>query len=216
MNNFIKTIRLENSLKNTLIFLPYFISTNYISFSDLIDLTYGFIIITILTSICYVTNDYTDKKKDRINKLKSKKKNLKKKQVIFLNISLIFFGLIIYNYTKLFNSYLIIYLLLFYSYNFLFKNLIFLDITMLVLFYIVRIPYGSQILGIELSYWFLIFFSTLFIILSVSKRIIQISVNNLKAKNNIICYSYSNLHLLKFIVFLSFFFKFDNIYFIHL
>ena len=94
MNKIISTIstfRMVNIFKNLLIFLPLIFSNREILFSDLSKLVFSFIIFTIITSICYATNDYTDRFRDRINKLKSSKKILKKKSVIFLNIFLFFF-----------------------------------------------------------------------------------------------------------------------------
>ncbi len=201
---FISIFRLENSFKNILIFFPFLISEKNFFSSSLIDLCFGFIIFTTLTSICYATNDYSDQKRDEINKLKNKKKILNKKIIIILNIILCASLFLLYLYSPLFNLYLVLYLILFYSYNFFLKNYFLLDIIILVLFYIIRIFYGSTVLEIEISYWFLIFFSSLFINLSIFKRMIQISVNALKEKNLIINYSYKNFHLLKNIIFLSF------------
>jgi len=201
---FISIFRLENSFKNILIFFPFLISEKNFFSSSLIDLCFGFIIFTTLTSICYATNDYSDQKRDEINKLKNKKKILNKKIIIILNIILCASLFLLYLYSPLFNLYLVLYLILFYSYNFFLKNYFLLDIIILVLFYIIRIFYGSTVLEIEISYWFLIFFSSLFINLSIFKRMIQISVNALKEKNLIINYSYKNFYLLKNIIFLSF------------
>ena len=201
---FISIFRLENSFKNILIFFPFLISEKNFFSSSLIDLCFGFIIFTTLTSICYATNDYSDQKRDEINKLKNKKKILNKKIIIILNIILCASLFLLYLYSPLFNLYLVLYLILFYNYNFFLKNYFLLDIIILVLFYIIRIFYGSTVLEIEISYWFLIFFSSLFINLSIFKRMIQISVNALKEKNLIINYSYKNFYLLKNIIFLSF------------
>ena len=59
---FISIFRLENSFKNILIFFPFLISEKNFFSSSLIDLCFGFIIFTTLTSICYATNDYSDQK----------------------------------------------------------------------------------------------------------------------------------------------------------
>ena len=69
-------------------------------------------------------------------------------------------------------------------------------------FYLIRIYYGASIINIDITYWFLIFFSTLFFILSIFKRIIQIDVNNLVNKNLIISYTQKNLIFLKGLIFL--------------
>ena len=64
MNKIFTTFRLENSLKNILIFFPFLLSEKNFFSTTLIDLFLGFLVFTFVTSICYATNDYTDKKKD--------------------------------------------------------------------------------------------------------------------------------------------------------
>ena len=211
MNKIILTIsnfRLVNVFKNFLIFLPLIFfnifSNREIFFNDLSKLIFGFIIFTIMTSICYATNEYTDRFRDRNNKLKKAKKNLNKQTVIFLNILLLLFIVFIYKFTIFFNFYLISYLFFFYLYNFFFKNLFLLDIILLVSFYNLRIFYGAEILNIPITYGFLLFFISIFIILSIFKRMIQISANNIKSnKKNIIIYSYKNYPFFKKIIFFS-------------
>ena len=116
--NFAKIYRIENIFKNILIFFPLLLSDRSSNTSDIITLILGFLIFTFLTSICYVTNDFTDYKKDLINKLKSKKKILKKNKIIIFNIILFFFLILLFFSTNLINFYLILYLFLFYFYNF--------------------------------------------------------------------------------------------------
>lgn len=196
--------RLENSLKNLLIFFPLFFSKREILFNDVIYLLYGFVIFTIMASICYATNDYTDRKKDKKNKLKSKNIVLQKETVILLNLLLFFALIVIFQLTNFGNFYLIGYLSMFYLYNFFFKNFFLLDVMLLVSFYILRLFYGAELLDITISYWFLIFFGTLFLNLALFKRMIQILVNNLnKAKNNIIKYSVENISIIKKIIITS-------------
>ncbi len=204
--------RLENSLKNLLIFFPLFFSRREILISDVITLVIGFIIFTIMVSVCYVTNDYTDRKKDKKNKLKLKNFILKKETIITLNLLLLFLLLLISQLTKFGNFYLFAYLISFYLYNFFFKNIFLVDVILLVSFYILRLFYGAELLDITISYWFLIFFSTLFLNLALFKRIIQIFVNNIKkTKNSIIKYSLNNIPLIKKIILFSIFINFVTV-----
>jgi 4-hydroxybenzoate polyprenyltransferase len=198
----IKTFRLINIFKNFLIFLPLIFSNREIFFSDLTKLIISFFIFTVLTSICYATNDYTDRFKDNVNKLKSKKKILSKKILILLNIFLIILLFTIYKLNFFFNIHLVFYIVSFYLYNFICKNIFLLDILFLVSFYYLRIFYGAEVIDLAISYWFLSFFGSLFIILSIFKRMIQISVNNIKSnKKKIIVYSYKNYPFFKKIIF---------------
>ncbi len=93
--SFMKIFRVENIFKNILIFFPLLISNRTPNTSDILMLIYGFLIFTFVTSICYATNDFTDLKKDLLNKLKTKKTTLKKK---CNNYSKFFFTFVSDNY----------------------------------------------------------------------------------------------------------------------
>ena len=101
----------------------------------------------------------------------------------------------------LFSNYLILYIFSFYIYTFKTKFIKFFDLIFLNSFYIFRLLYGCDLVDIEISYWFIIFFSTLFFILSIFKRIIQIKINNLKKTNKIISYSHKDISFLKKLIF---------------
>lgn len=201
--SFSKAFRIENTFKNSLIFFPLLLSERSANISDIITLINGFFIFTLITSICYATNDFTDFKKDLINKLKTKKSILEKNTIIKLNIFLFLFLLFLFYFTDFYNVYLILYLLSFYIYNFFIKNFFLIDLVFLTSFYILRLFYGSELIGLNMSYWFLLFFMSFFLIFSTFKRMIQISVNNLYSKNNIINYSFDNYPLLKKIIIVS-------------
>ena len=201
--SFIKTFRIENIFKNILIFIPLILSDRSTNINDVLILTKGLFVFIFITSICYATNDYTDHKKDLINKLKVKKSILSRSNIIFINFFLFLFLIFLFYFTKLLNIYLILYLIFFYFYNFFIKNFFLIDLIFLTSFYILRLFYGSELIGINISYWFLFFFISFFLIFSVFKRMIQISVNNLETKNKIINYSIKDYPLLKKIVLIS-------------
>tara|TARA_B110000971_G_C20034248_1_gene513266 strand:+ start:1469 stop:2371 length:903 start_codon:yes stop_codon:yes gene_type:complete len=201
--SFSKVFRLENTFKNILIFFPLLLSDRSTNYSDIITLIVGFLIFTLITSICYATNDFTDLKKDLINKLKVQKFILKKNTIITLNFFLFLFLIFLFYFTDFLNIYLILYLLSFYLYNFFIKNIFLIDLIFLTSFYILRLFYGSELIGLNISYWFLLFFVSFFLIFSIFKRMIQISVNNLHSKNNIINYSLGDYPLLKKIIIVS-------------
>ncbi|MDA9076654.1 UbiA family prenyltransferase [bacterium] len=194
----VSIFRLENSLKNVLIFFPLLFSQKIITDGEIENLFFGFLFFIFMTSICYVTNDYSDRHIDKINKLKQIKKNkITKKKVIILNVVLILTILILALKTHTINYYVPLYLSLFFSYNFFFKRIKFFDILFLVAFYIVRLFYGAEISNIDISYWFIIFFISIFLILALFKRLLQIYNNKLKDKNKIIQYSYKDIPFFK-------------------
>lgn len=191
--------------KNFLVFLPVIISNLKIDISIIEDLFIGFLIFTFISFCVYFTNDFIDKEKDKFNKLKKNSSlsiNLNKKDIIFINIFLIIF-LLLLSRTIYFDLVLIGYIVIFYIYTFL-KKVKFLDLVCLNSFYIFRLIYGCKLINIDISLLFIIFFVSVFLILSIFKRIIQINVNNLKEKNNIIAYDKKDLKFLNLILLISF------------
>lgn len=222
MFNTIKNI-FPKYLKNIFIFIPLLIANIEINSGILIDYFFGFIFFCIMTTVVYITNDFIDYDIDKFNKIKKKYlgKRLNKNIIIFLNLLLIplFF---ITELVNIFSIFLIIYLVSFYFYTFKGKHIKYLDLIFLNSFFILRILYGCDLSNIEISPWFIAFFSSLFFILSVFKRFIQIKINELKNKNKIIAYNYKDLSIFRtfinggllfnLIVFISYIFQ-DSLYF---
>ena len=106
--------------KNFLVFLPVIISNLKIDISIIQDLFIGFLIFTFISFYVYFTNDFIDKEKDKYNKLKKNSSlsvNLNKKDIIFINIFLIIF-LLLLSRTIYFDFVLIGYIAIFYIYTF--------------------------------------------------------------------------------------------------
>lgn len=227
MNNFFSYTNLSKSLKNLLIFVPIFLSNKSLELYDVHKLLVGFFLFSIITNIIYLINDFKDKDIDKKNILKKNinfSDNISKNKYIFINIFLFIFVYVIFLIGYL-NKFIIFYLVNFYVYTFLIKQVKYLDIVSLQFFYIARFGYGAQLVNIELSFWFILFFASLFIVLASSKRLIQIEQNNLIKKNDIIPYDFSDrlflkiiiylFSLINFIIILLFFFN-DNLFFFDL
>ena len=90
-------LRLSNFYKNLLIFTPIIVSNNLILFQDYNKIFTGLIIFFLITNLCYLINDYTDRYIDKINKLKKRFKILNLKD---LSIYIFF---LFYNYNLYFN-----------------------------------------------------------------------------------------------------------------
>ena len=191
--------------KNFLVFFTFIISNLNIDINIFQIFFLLFFIFTFLSFYVYFTNDFIDKEKDKYNKLKKNSSlsvNLNKKDIIFINIFLIIF-LLLLSRTIYFDFVLIGYIAIFYIYTFL-KKVKFLDLVCLNSFYIFRLIYGCKLINIDISLLFIIFFVSVFLILSIFKRMIQINVNNLKEKNDIIAYDKRDLKFLNLILLISF------------
>ena len=199
-------IKLNNIFKNLLILIPFLVAGGNINPESLRIFGEGFTIFFFLTTCCYIINNFTDRKIDRINILKKKKYYPEEKEIF--KIFLFFFTLFLLSvfYFKSFHNYfLYLYILNFVLYNFYFKQIFLIDILFLTNFYLIRLLYGVQIFDLDFSSGFFIFFVTIFLCLSLGKRIIQINVNKLAKENRIIPYSIKDKLYLKrsFLIFLS-------------
>ena len=195
-----KYIKFNQLPKNLLIFVPFIVANQKIKIEIFADLLVAFIIFSIITTLVYIINDYTDNHIDQNNKVK--KKILPKinfKSFIIANVCL-FFSLIFSFFSNYFSLILVLYILVFYLYNYFLKKIKYLDILCLVTFYISRLFYGSEISDIYLTNFFLLFFVILFLSLSIHKRLIQIKVNKLKEKNKIVPYFLNDISFLNFLL----------------
>lgn len=200
---FIPIYKLENILKNFLIFIPLIISNQSFTQNGLFNLLIAFFIFSFLTSVCYITNDFTDRERDKVNKLKKEVKQFSKRQVILLNFLLHVFFVFLFFFTQFFNIFFLIYLIFFYLYNFIFKKFFLIDLFFLTSFYLIRIYLGADIINISITFWFILFFTFLFLLLSILKRITQINFNNSNDISKIISYSKKDLIFLKKLVVFS-------------
>ena len=181
MKEVFKNLRVSNFPKNFLILFPLILSGGFDIAIHQNTILSSLFIFFIITSICYLINDFSDQKRDGENKLK-KNPNLSKKK--FLNyliplVCILFASLIFFN--QLYNYFLYLYILNFFVYNYFGKNFKFVDILILTNFYLIRVLYGIQVFKLDISIGFIFFVVTMFLCLSVVKRLTQIKINNLQA-----------------------------------
>ena len=185
--NLIKFTKLNHSIKNLIIIFPILASGTPLKEIELKIFIVGVVALVLLTSACYIINDLKDRITDRFNKLKKNKVLFSKKTsyiIFFIYIFFLFLLILIFNELRFFT--LLFYFLNFLIYNFLGKKIKYLDIILLTNFYNLRILFGSEIFDIQPTFGFILLSFFIFFLLSVSKRIIQVNVNNLKTKNKII------------------------------
>ena len=214
MKSFFNYKNISKSLKNLLIFFPLCLSNKAFEINNFYTLLFGFIIFFFITNAIYIINDFNDKKIDKKNILKetlSIGSELSKKTFLFVNFILIVVIFTSY-FLGYFNKFLILYIINFYLYSYVFKKIKFFDILSLHFFYMARLAYGAELVSVNLSVWFIAFFSSLFLILAIGKRVIQIKENKLIYKNDIIPYTIKNIKTLKSIMVILALFNFAIIY----
>ena len=204
MKKIFRNIRISNFPKNLLILFPLIITGNLNKETNFDIIISSLLLFFLITSICYLINDYSDKEIDKINKLKNNS-NLNKKKFLFYLIPLVFvFIFSIIYFDQIYNYYLYLYILNFLIYNYFGKKIKYLDIMLLTNFYMLRILYGVQVFNLEISLGFILFSITLFLSLSIIKRLTQIKINNLNKKNLVISYDSKSSNLLKIIFNITF------------
>ena len=201
MFKYFKILRFDHLFKNLLILIPIFFVAEFEYENNIILFFKAFITLSCINLLCYLINDFTDQDIDKINKLK-KNIIISNKEFLILVLSLtslIFFLVLYFNFYN--NFFIFLYLINFFLYNFFTKKIKFLDLFFLIYFYIIRILLGGDIFNIDLTFGFLIFFISLFIGLSLSKRVTQIQINELKQGNEILKYSLDDLkNLFKYVI----------------
>ena len=203
--NFSKII-IPKFFKNFLIFFPVLISSKELSSQIIQNLFLGFFIFCTITLVVYFTNDYFDREIDKSNKLKNKKNlsfDINFKSILALNIFLFLF-LYTISLFNFFDYSLLAYIFLFYFYTIYGKKIKFLDLILLNSFYFLRLIYGCNLIDVNISLWFIIFFFSLFFMLAIFKRYIQINVNKLDKDNLIIPYSLKDLKIFRYLIILFF------------
>ena len=115
INNYLKLFKLTAFVKNVLIIIPPILAQVNL-FEQIDKALYGILVFFIVSTICYITNDYTDRSSDRKNPLKQNNALINKfnaSNIILLNL-LLFVILFLLSFTDLFGYSLVIYLFLFY------------------------------------------------------------------------------------------------------
>ena len=160
----LKLLRVNNYIKNLIIFLPVFFGKSLFDVNNLLVTLYGFINFCLVTSVVYVINDIKDLEKDKKHPKKCKRPIASGKIsikvafiilafLIIIACSMCVIGIIkkIYNIevVLLMLAYIIMNLL----YSFCFKKFPIVDIFIIAIGFMLRLYIGSYISNIEISSW---------------------------------------------------------------
>lgn len=169
----LRLLRPQQWYKNLLIFLAIIFSNNLFN-SNLLKLTLiGFVALCSVSSANYIINDIKDIKRDRLNPEKKNRPLASNKISKFEAIltAIILLALSIY-LAKNFNFLLIIGILFVLTqfYTFGLQNIIFLDVILISINFLLRAISGALIINVEISPWLVlgVFFFAFF--LAVGKR----------------------------------------------
>lgn len=190
IKEFLKLIRIKHWIKNGLIFLPLFFSGRIIEINNLVDTILAFLAFSFGASMVYIINDIKDIDNDRNHPTKCKRPlasgSIKVKQAYLVLIAfaiaiLVFNGLI--STGKITTWILIlIYLGINIIYSFGGKNIALLDISILVLGYIIRVYYGAIVINVMVSNWLYLTVLFMAFYLGLGKRRNEIEKTGTKSR----------------------------------
>ena len=203
MKDFFKLIRVKHWLKNILIFLPVFFSSNILSTKYLKISLIAFIVFCLSASIVYIINDLNDLEKDKNHPIKKTRPlasgKIKLSTAIITIIVLILASLIISLYLySITNNILVILISIIYIvvnilYSIILKDIPIIDVSVIVLGFVLRVMYGGVVTGIEVSkyLYLMIIFGAFF--LGFGKRRNEILKNGTKSRKSLDYYNHSFL-----------------------
>lgn len=187
--NYIRLMRLEQWIKNLIIFAGILFSKKFLHLDSLLRSLSAFAIFSILASCQYVINDYLDRKEDAIHPEK-KYRPLASGAIepeIALSITAILFPMIIVIAYILQPAFFFI-CLFYFGFNLLYskflKHLVILDVMSISLGFILRAVSGAIVVGVEFSNWLLLCTFMLSLFWGFSKRRGELSLLSTTAGNH--------------------------------
>ncbi len=202
MKKYIKLLRVKNYIKNVLILLPAVFSKRLFDLSVLPSVLWSVVSFCALSSAIYIFNDLCDCKRDKLHPKKCNRPiasgEVSRKSAIFIIILLLIIC-IVTNYFACGTNYLpwlllSIYLVQNILYSVKLKQIPILDVVILVFGFLIRVFYGSEIIGTTVSNWLYLTILAISFYLGLGKRRNEIVVSESKASRSVLCfYSYDFL-----------------------
>lgn len=185
MKKYFKLLRVNHYVKNTLIFLPLIFSGSLLNIKLLITTCIAFVSFSLITSVVYIFNDLCDVEKDRkhptkkLRPIASGQISMKRAKIILcilliismiIQILLSICGLLDIKQNIISILMMLSYVILNILYSKGLKNVPIIDIAILTFGFVIRVLYGGQITGIEVSNWLYLTILSLSIFFVIGKR----------------------------------------------
>lgn len=161
MKKYFKLLRIKNYIKNALIIIPMIFGGALFEANLIIKIIWGFISFCTLSSAVYIFNDLCDVNRDRIHPVK-KNRPIANGSISKNNATVILVILLIICISSNFIAaggrittwlLLLVYLAQNVLYSLRLKRIPVVDVVILALGFVIRVFYGSAILGISVSNW---------------------------------------------------------------
>lgn len=199
MKNYLELARVKHWMKNFLIFLPLFFSSNLFEKEKVIPAVIGFIIFSFVSSIVYIFNDINDIESDKIHEIKKKrplpsgriKVSCAYRFLFVLLLLVIAFSIIVFRIVDNLFVFIVplLYLLLNILYSKWLKRKPIIDVVILVSGFLLRVIYGGLITSIDVSKWLYLMIIFVSFYLGFGKRRNEIIKNGTKSRDVLKFYS---------------------------
>ena len=202
MKKYFKLLRIKNFIKNVLILLPAIFSKKLLDVSVLPELLFGIATFCALSSAVYIFNDLCDCKRDKLHPGKRNRPIASGAVSRKSAIGIMIFSLalsVAFNYLACGTSIVPWIILLAYLaqnvlYSLKLKHIPIVDIIILVAGFLMRLYYGSEIIGVSISNWLYLTVLAISFYLGLGKRRNEIVVSGENESRSVLCfYSYDFL-----------------------
>ena len=202
MKTYLELFRVKHYIKDLLIFTTIIFGADLFT-DNFYKILIGFISFSLMSSVIYIINDIIDYDLDKKTPVKKNKPissgKISKDKALKISILTFFLSLILNYFTcSLFSYlYLLAYFLLNLFYSFYGKNIPYLDLLLIITFYIIRIDYGAMILNVTVSLILnlTVIFGSLYLILT--KR--RVEIENKKCRKVLKKYDKKRLRIFSII-----------------
>jgi 4-hydroxybenzoate polyprenyltransferase len=173
--NIIRSLRINHWIKNLILFIPLIFSENLFNLPLFLKTVLGFGIFSLLSSGTYIFNDIVDIGKDRMMPHQLQRpiaKGLVKLSVAkAVSAILILVSLILsFALSPSFGIISLFYCLLIIFYSIYFKNIIFVDVIIVSIGFVMRAILGALLIDVEASNWLIFCTFSLALFISTLKR----------------------------------------------
>lgn len=190
MKSILKLMRIKHYIKNLLIFAPLFFAKSFLDNELFFKVLLGFVSFCLVSSIVYIINDIHDVEKDREHPIKKNRPiasgEVSIKQAWSLALFLLIISLFLnYIYINSFFALMILYgyLLLNLAYSLYLKRVPIVDVTVIVIGFILRILYGGVLVSIQLSNWLILTVLAFSYYLALGKRRNELNRNGNQSRD---------------------------------
>lgn len=170
-------MRIKHWLKNMLVFAALVFGGKLFSLKEFYNCGIAFMVFSLAASCVYIINDMEDVEKDRKHPTKCKRPlasgevslGAAKSLLIILLLSVFILNYFLLNTILSWGS-ILVYILLNLFYSKYGKNIALLDVTILVIGYVLRVYYGAMAIDVEVSGWLYLTVTFIAFYLGLGKR----------------------------------------------